>query len=738
MAILARLTRPTFRRRRLRTPIIPQLEAAECGAASLGIVLAHLGRWVPLEELREACGVSRDGSNAAGIVRAGERYGLRIRGWRKGVESLSEVNLPAILFWEFNHFLVLEGISEDRFHLNDPANGRRTVSRETFSDAFTGIVLTAEPTESFRPGGEPPNIWRALWPWLREARGALAYVTIAGLLLAIPALALPILLSIFVDDVLIGGQRDRGAWIVGAMLLAGLTVYVLTWLQQVMLRKITIQLAVTQSQRLLWRLFRLPRQYFAHRFAGDLVSRLSLVDQIAAGAAQQLVGVVVELIMSALLFALLVVYDPLIGLILLAIAVGNVLVARVLSRRRLDQSRQLRREQALLFGIETVGLRQIDSLRATAAENDFFARWSGYQARELSARQRFVELGYVNAVLPRLFLLLGGMAVLGLGGWSVIEGNLTIGALIAVYVLAGNFLAPIGRFVQFADSFQLLEADLQRVADVLGAEEDVALTATESSQRERQNGAVATLNGRLRLAGRLELRDVRFGYRQNADPLIDGLSLTIEPGQRVAIVGPTGSGKSTLLRLVTGEYIPWSGEIHFDGVPMRDVPRSVLTASLATVDQQIALFDGTIRDNLTMWNAAIAEADMVAAARDARIHEEIVGRSGGYDAHVQEGGRNFSGGQRQRLEIARALVNRPSLLFLDEATSTLDAVTEQRIDDALRRRGCSCLIVAHRLSTIRDCDQIIVLDQGREVQRGLHEDLIADRDGIYAQLVQSQ
>ena len=738
MAILSRPTWPAFRRRRLRTPIIPQLEAAECGAASLGIVLAHLGRWVPLEELREACGVSRDGSNAAGIVRAGERYGLRIRGWRKEVGSLSEVNLPAILFWEFNHFLVLEGMSEDRFHLNDPANGRRTVSRETFSEAFTGIVLTAEPTESFRPGGEPPNIWRALWPWLREAQGALAYVTLAGLLLAIPALALPILLSIFVDDVLIGGQRDWGGWIVGAMLLAGFTVYVLTWLQQVMLRKITIQLAVTQSQRLLWRLFRLPIQYFAHRFAGELAARLSLVDQIAAGAAQQLVGVVVELIMSALLFALLVVYDPLIGLVVLTIAVGNVLVARVLSQRRLDQNRQLRREQALLFGIETAGLRQIDSLRATAAENDFFARWSGYQARELAARQRFVELGYVNAALPRLFLLMGGMAVLGLGGWRVIEGDLTIGELIAVYVLAGNFLAPIGRFVQFADSFQLLEADLQRVADILGAEEDVALTAAESSQQERQDGAVASLNGRLRLAGRLELRDVRFGYRRNADPLIDGVSLTIEPGQRVAIVGPTGSGKSTLLRLLTGEYTLWSGEIHFDGVPMRDVPRSVLTASLATVDQQIALFDGTIRDNLTMWNAAIAEADMVAAARDAMIHEEIVGRSGGYDAHVQEGGRNFSGGQRQRLEIARALVNRPSLLFLDEATSTLDAVTEQRIDDALRRRGCSCLIVAHRLSTIRDCDQIIVLDQGREVQRGVHEDLIADRDGIYAQLVQSQ
>ncbi len=725
-------------RRRLRTPHIPQLEAAECGAASLGIVLAHFGRWVPLEELREACGVSRDGANAAGIVRAGERYGLRVRGWRKNAESLDDVDLPAILFWEFNHFLVLEGVSGGQYHLNDPANGRRSVSRSTFDEAFTGIVLTAERMPSFRAGGEPPSLVRALWPWLRETRGALASVTLAGLLLAVPALALPILLGIFVDEVLIGSDRGRGAWIIAAMLLAGVTVYLLTWLQQAMLRRIAIRLAITHAQRLLWRLFRLPTQYFAHRFAGDLASRLSLIDQIAASATGQLMSTVVELIVSALLFVLMVVYDPLIGVIVGAIALGNVAVTRVLSRRRLDQNRQLRREQALLFGIETSGLRQIDSIRATAAENDFFARWSGYQARELTARQRFTELGYLNAALPRFFVALSGMAVLGLGGWRVVEGDLTIGELFAVYMLASSFLTPIGRFVQFADAFQLLEADLQRVADVLGAEEDVALTAAEAHQRDAQPGAVASLNGRPQLAGRLQLHNVSFGYRRDADPLIDGLSLTIEPGQRIAVVGPTGSGKSTLLRLINGEYTPWSGEILFDGVPAREIPRPVLAASLATVDQQVVLFDGSVRDNLTLWNAAVADTDLIAAARDAMIHEGIVGRSGGYDAHIQEGGRNFSGGQRQRLEIARALVNRPSLLLLDEATSTLDAATEERIDDALRRRGCSCLIVAHRLSTIRDCDQIIVLDRGREVQRGVHVDLIAEPDGIYAQLVQSQ
>ena len=724
-------------RRRIRTPLIPQLEAAECGAASLGIILAHFGRWAPMEELRVACGVSRNGSNAADIVRAGDRYGLEIRGWRRAIESLAETPLPAILFWEFNHFLVLEGIHGDRYLLNDPANGRRSVSAQTFSESYTGVVLTAEPTSEFQPGGDPPGIWRALWPWLRQARGALAYVALAGLLLAIPALALPILLSVFIDDVLAGPQRDWGGWIIGAMLLAGLAVYLLTWLQQLILRKIAVQLAVVNAQRLLWRLFRLPTQYFAHRFAGDLAARVGLVDDIAAGAARQVVGIAVELVMSVLLFALLAVYDPLIAVVVLGIAVGNVLATRVLSHARTDHYRQLRREQALLFGIETAGLRQIDSLRATAGERDLFTRWSGYQARELTARQRFVELGYVNASLPRLFAVLGGMAVLGLGGWRVIEGDLSIGELVAVYILAGNFLAPVGRFVQFADAFQLLDADLQRVNDVLDAEEDPTLrdanglTATGETQ-------VASLNGRLRLAGRLELRGITFGYSKHADPLISDFSLTVEPGQRIAVVGPTGSGKSTLLRLVSGEYQAWTGEIRFDDVPAAQVPHSVFTTSVASVDQQIVLFDGSIRDNLTMWNPTVPEQEMVAAARAALIHDEIMSRAGGYDAHVQEGGRNFSGGQRQRLEIARALVHRPTVLFLDEATSTLDAITEQRIDDALRRRGCTCIIVAHRLSTIRDCDLIVVLDRGREVQRGSHDELSADADGVYAQLVTSQ
>ena len=550
----------------------------------------------------------------------------------------------------------------------------------------------------------------------------------------LPGLALPIFLSVFVDYVLTGSETSWGVPLVVAAFLAGVLVYLLTWLQQHSLRKLAIRLSVVHAERFLSRLFRLPVQYFAHRFAGDLTSRVQLNDQVAFGSSRQFVGIMIELVMSALFLALMLVFDPLLAAVVAALGAANVAMMRILSRSRNDENRQVRREQALLFGIGTSGLRNIDSLRATSTEDDFFSRWSGYQARELVARQKFAEIGYVIASLPRLFLILGGAAVLCLGGWRVMSGDMTIGTLVGFYVVAApTSLQPIGRFVQSADAFQILEADLQRIDDVLDAPEDPAM----GSRSESENGGIATLGGQLRLAGRIELRNVTFGYRPNHPPLIDNLSLIVEPGQRVAVIGPTGSGKSTLLRLLSSEYKPWSGEILFDGVPISEVPRQVLTGSVAVVDQQIFLFAATVRENLTMWNPTVPDHRLVAAARDALIHEDIMSRASGYDSMVEEGGRNFSGGQRQRLDIGRALVNNPSVLLLDEATSTLDSLTEMQIDDGLRRRGCTCVIVAHRLSTIRDCDQILVLDRGRETQHGTHEELVVDKDGLYYQLIQA-
>ena len=730
--MLGRLIRFLLRRPK-RLPLFPQLEMSECGAACLGIVLASFGRWATLEELRAACNVGRDGASAADIVRGGQQYGLKITGWRRSIEELSTIATPAILFWDFNHFLILEGVRGGRYYLNDPANGHRIVSEETINQSYTGVVLQAERDEGFQRGGSPPGLAKMIWPWLRGSLRPLAFAAIAGLLLALPSLALPLLLSVFIDNVLVTGDRQWGATLAIAALVAGVAIYALTWLQQINLRRLAIRLSVMQSDRFLSRLFRLPIPFFSHRHTGDITSRVQLIAGVAAGASGQFVGIAIELVMSLLFLALMLYFDPLMGAAVLGLGVLNILLMRLLSSARSNENRQLRREQAMLFSTGASGLRNMDSIRATASENDFFSRWTGYQARELVSRQRFVELGHVIVSLPPLFIVLGGAVVLGLGGWRVIEGEMTLGTLTGFYIVAGLFLQPIARLVQSADAFQILDADIQRINDVGSAAPDVGGEDLEDDSPEN----VSTLNGRLRLAGRIELRDVSFGYRPNYPPLIENLSLTIEPGQRVAVVGTTGSGKSTLVKLLSGEHAPWSGEILFDGVSRNEIPRRVLTNSIGVVDQQIFLFAATVRDNLTMWNPTTTEQQLFAAARDAQIHTEIMGRDAGYDSDVAEGGTNFSGGQRQRFEIARALVNDPSVLLLDEATSTLDAATEAQIDDSLRRRGPTCFIVAHRLSTIRDCDQIIVLDQGHAIQRGTHNELMADEDGTYARLMQA-
>ncbi|MCY3634702.1 MAG: NHLP family bacteriocin export ABC transporter peptidase/permease/ATPase subunit [bacterium] len=721
-------------RRRLRTPIFPQYEATECGAACLGSVLAHFGRWVSQEELRESCAVNRDGSTAADIFKAAKQYGLEVDAWTKEPAQLKDLALPSVLFWEFNHFVVLEGFGNGVYHLNDPAFGRRTLDEQEFGEAFTGVAMVMQPGPGFKPGGERPGVMRKVRPWLRGVKGPLGFVASCGLLLALPGLLLPVLLTLFVNEVLFG-QED--SWAGPVALAAGLAAalsFVLTWFQQKNLRRLAIRLSATQGEQMLSRLFRLPAQFFTHRYAGDLTTRMQLVETTASQVSTQFTGLMIELVMSGAFLALMIVYNPVLAAVVFGLGLANVALTRVVSRARNDENQQVQRELALLAGVSSCGLRNIEALRSTASEDDFFARWSGHQARELTARQKFAELGYIAAALPSLAMLLNAAVVFGVGGMMVMSEDMTIGALMGFYVLAASFLQPVGRFAKFADAFQVMESNLQRIQDVTTAPEDPVFAVPRRSEPDR----AATLNGKLRLDGRMEIRNVTFGYRLNHSPLIEEFNLSVAAGQRVAVIGPTGSGKSTLLKLVAGGYTPWSGEVLFDGTPIGDVPREVLTSSVAVVDQHIYLFSGTVRDNLTMWNPAVSDHRVVAAAKDALIHDEVMSRPGGYSAFVDEGGMNFSHGQRQRMEIARALAANPSVMLLDEATSRLDSVTEMGIDDSLRRRGCTCLIVAHRLSTIRDCDQIVVLDRGQAVQRGTHEELLADRQGMYYRLVQAE
>ena len=722
------------RRRRVRTPTLLQNDQTECGAVSLGIVLAFFGRWVPLEELRAACAVTRDGSNGADLLQAARKFGLEARGWRREPRQLQSMRMPLVLFWEFSHFLVLEGHARGRYYVNDPASGRRTVAEDEFDEAFTGVAVSFEPGPHFEPGGRPPGIVRRLWPWLRDGKAPLAFAFACGLLLSLTALALPLLLSVFVDYVLSGREPSWAAVLIAGATAAGGVVYLLTWLRERCLRLLSVRLSIARADRFIGRLFRLRTEFFTHRYAGDLTARMQSITEVAAVATSQFVGVVIELVTSLLFVVLMFVYDPWLAAVVVALGAASALLTRALTRSRIEENHRLQREAGHLQAAGMHGLRTIDTLQAVGAENDFFVHFTGFQARELLARQRFTELGHVMAALPSLFLIAGNAAVLGLGGLRVMAGDMTLGAMMAFYVLAASFLLPIGRFVQFADLFQVLEGHLQRLDDVFDAPEDAVLARRAEEPAE----GPPALAKRLRLAGRVELRNVTFGYKATEEPLLDDVSLVVEPGQRVAIVGPSGSGKSTLASLVAGIHRPWSGEVLFDGQPLAEVPRDLLTDSVSLVDQHIFLFAGSVRDNLAMWDRETPDQALVAAARDADIHAEIIARPEGYDARVLEGGRNFSGGQQQRLEIARALVSNPTVLILDEATCALDPLAELRIDDALRRRGITCLIVAHRLSTIRDSDLIVVLDRGREAQRGTHQELMADADGLYRQLMEAE
>ena len=721
-------TEPT--KKRLATPVVLQMHASECGAACLGSVLGHFGRFAPLTELRDKCEVSRDGSSAASIMRAARHYGLEGGGLSVRPEALKKLDLPVIVFWQFSHFVVVEGFDSRSFYLNDPSTGRRRLSAEEFNKGYSGIALRFKPGDGFEPGGDRPGLFSQLNALLAGSWRVLTGTIACGLMLTLLALVVPASLSVFVDDVL-NAHAPWGALVAG-LLGAGVLVYILSLLKHRFLKRLAVRISVIGYSQGLSRLLRLPVEFFEHRLVGDLTDRVSSTDRVAKNLTDQFLVLIIDMAMSAVLLVAMLVYDVALAVVVLALALLHGVLAHLLNAFRAVWSQAMRREQGLLIGVGMQMLKSADNLRMTGSDDRFFSRWSGQQARELEARQRYSELGAVNTSLPGLIAALRAAAILGLGGSFVMDGAITLGTLVGFYILAEMFLAPIGRFLEFADKRQALETDLQRLEDISRTAEDPVF-----ARRSPQAESTPTFKGRLQLAGQLELRDLTFGFNRSKPPLIRDFSLAISPGQRVAVVGPSGSGKSTLARLVSGIYQPWSGEILFDGHRRDDVPEEVLRRSISMVDQDIVLFSASLRDNITLWNPAVPDEAIFSATRDASIHHEILLRPEGYATLVEEGGTNFSGGQRQRLEIARALVGKPTVIILDEATSALDAATEEVVDEALRRRGATCLIVAHRLSTVRDCDQIVVLEAGAEVQRGTHDELIADEAGTYHKLVRS-
>src|SRR5262245_35481770 len=713
-----------FSATRTRTPTVVQQEAVECGAAALAIVLAHYGRIVPLEELRVACSVSRDGAKASNVLKTGREYGMEAKGMRTELNGLAKSPLPAIVFWNFNHFLVVEGAGRRGVWVNDPAQGPRRVSWEEFDRSFTGVVLELNPGPEFEPGGTRPRLVGGLASRLSRVSPSapLALCIIAGLALAIPGLIVPAFLKIFVDQVLDQGDHGLVAPLVLGLIAAAIAQAGLTWLQQVTLIRLSTKLSLSMSTRFVQHMLRLPVGFFLQRFAGHLVARVSLNDQVASLLSSQLATTILSLVSAAVYAVAMLIIDPVLGAVAIALAAVNVIALRAVSRRRRDVNVVLVSETAKLSAISFAGIQAIETIKASGSEDDFFARWSGQQAKVLNGRQDLGVATQVLSTVPSLITSLSGAAIVSIGALRVLDGDLSLGSLLAIQDLAIAFIVPIQSLVTLGETLQEAEGNLASLDDVL------------RYPPEDGNGHVPSRDGPARLSGRLELEELTFGYSPLDPPLIDRLSLAIEPGHRVAIVGPTGSGKSTVARLVTGIYRAWSGRILLDGVPRENLPPDLVAGSVSLVDQEIHLFSGTIRENISLWDPTIPEQSVVRAARNAAIHRDISRRTGAYERPVEEGGRDWSGGQRQRIEIARALATDPALLVLDEATSALDPVVEREIDEALRARGCSCLIIAHRLSTIRDCDEIVVLDGGRVVQRGTHDELMAE-GGLYAELV---
>ncbi len=715
--------------RRVKTPTILQMEAVECGAAALAIVLGYFERIVPLEELRVECGVSRDGSKASNVLKAARKYGLEAKGFKYDIENLFEIDYPAILFWNANHFVVLEGFKNGKVYLMDPGQGPRVITMEELDASFSGVVLTFKPGPDFEPGGEKRSMMAALRRRLVGSEKALLFTMLCGLFLVVPGLVIPTFSRIFVDEFLVAGRPAIVQPLLVGMLLTALVNIALTFLQEYYLLRLETKLSLTTSSRFFQHILRLPVAYFGQRFAGEIGSRVMINDKVARVVSGKLATTAIDMVMIVFYAGLMMLYSVSLTFLVIALAALNVVAVKLVSRIRIDASRRLMQDKGKLMGTAMNGLAMIETLKATGGEAEFFSRWAGYQAKTLRAEQQLQRMSDLVTIVPTFVNTLITASVLLVGGLKVMNGELTVGLLVAYQSLTGFFVKPLNNFVTFGNMLQELEADMNRLDDVLRYPQDEMYT------REPNKAVAAQLSRKLKLDGLIELRDITFGYSPLDKPLIENFSLTIQPGQRVALVGGSGSGKSTVARLVSGLYEPWEGSIMFDGVDRTDLPRELISNSVGMVDQEVFLFTGTIKENVTMWDSTIPAARITTACRDAAIADVIETRDGSYGARVGEGGGNFSGGQRQRLEIARALVGEPTVLILDEATSALDPTTEAAIDDSLRRRGCTCIVIAHRLSTIRDCDEIVVMERGKIVQRGTHDEM-KDADGPYARLIE--
>lgn len=706
-----------------KTPTIFQMEATECGAASMAMICAYWGKYVPLEQMRVETGVSRDGCNAKNIMKAAKRFGMECHGYRKEPQSLRTIQLPCIIHWNFNHFVVLEGFKGKYAYLNDPAMGRRKLTMEELDEGFTGVVLTFRPTESFEKVKKENTLLPLIKERLRNQKASVVQMICVGLLLILPGLIIPVLSQLFLDEIL---GASGVSWFYQFLCFMGATVLfqvLLTLYRSRLLLKTQNKLILISARDFLGRLFRLPINFFDQRYAGDLVGRVGNNNNVNDFLTGDLAETILNIFVAAFYLFLLLVYNPLMTAIGLIGIVINLLLVKLTSGYISNMTLKLQQDKGKLSGAVCAGLTVTSTLKASGAESAYSARILGYEAKASSQEQQISRVQSIIGAIPSVVSDVMDIVLLVVGAMFVIKGEMTLGMLCAFSSLFSSFSDPVEELVNFVKQIQTLKADMERVDDIMRYPMDEQFAEKEHSQ---------TLNAKL--SGRVDCEEITFGYSRLAKPLVTDFSFSLTPGSSVAFVGSSGCGKSTVSKIVSGLYQPWSGCVKFDGVPMNEIPPEILHASVSTVSQNITLFAGTIRDNLTLWNPAILEKDIVNAAKDACIHEVITQKPGAYDFKLTEGGSNLSGGQRQRLEIARALVTNPTVLIMDEATSALDPIVEKEIVENIKRRGCTCIIVAHRLSAVRNSDEILVMSGGNIVERGSHEEL-SKTDGFYREFM---
>ena len=709
-----------------KVPVVMQMEALECGAASLCMVLAYYNKWVPLEKVRYDCGVSRDGSNARNVLKAARNYGLKAQGYKLEPDELRRLgSFPCIVHWEFNHFVVCDGFKGDKVYLNDPARGSYTVPMSRFDEAFTGICLMFEPDEGFQPGGKPKSVLTFARQRLKGAETAILFVFLTTIISSLASIIGSGFSRVFLDYLLPGRNPD---WVTPFFIGFGLLAFIQIasgWIQTVYSLRINGKMDAIGSSTYLWKILKLPMEFFSQRMSGDIESRMSSNASIAGQVANIVGPLILNTAMMIFYLVVMIRYSWILTLVGLASLAINAGLSQLISRKRINITRVSMRDSGKLASATVGAMDMIETIKASGAENGYYEKWAGYQASVNTQNVRFEKLNQYLGVLPTAVSAVLDIIILILGVWLTMQGQFTVGMIMAFQGILNSFMSPANQLISAGQTIQEMRTSMERIEDVMEYPDDPYVKdAGEAEEYDK-------------LSGSLSMRHVTFGYSRLAKPLIEDFSLEMKPGQRVAFVGSSGCGKSTLAKLISGLYQPWSGEILFDGKPISEIDRSVFTGSVAVVDQDIILFEDTIANNIKMWDTSIEDFEMILAARDAQIHEDIMQREGGYQYKLIEGGRDFSGGQRQRLEIARVLAQDPTMVIMDEATSALDARTEYDVVESIRQRGISCVVIAHRLSTIRDCDEIIVMDRGKVVERGTHEELMK-LNGLYTTLVTSE